>query len=485
LSDPVNGDGDARPAATEARDRLELEPEEMRDLGHRVVDLIVEHFGTLRDQRVTGRGTRAELEARLRERMPEHGAPPGAVLDRVISDVLPFMMHVDHPRFFAFVPGPSNFVGAMADALVAGLNTFQGTWLASSGPSQVELVTVEWLREMCGMPESAGGLFVSGGSMANAMGLAVARARRLGEDASGATIYLSDQTHSAVTRGLRVLGFPAGMVRTLPSDDDYRMAPEALGAAVRRDRDAGLVPFCVVANAGTTNTGAVDPLDELADVCAEHDLWLHADGAYGAAAAISERGRSLLAGLGRVDSLALDPHKWLFQPFEIGCLLVREESWLREAFSVHPEYLQDTRLADDEPNFGERGIQLTRQFRALKLWMSLQVFGRASFAAAVDGGMTRAETAERELRRRAGWEIVTPARLGVVSFRWAPAGLDDARTDAANLALVERVFHDGTAMLSSTRLRGRTVLRLCTINPRTTDEDVAAVVALLDRLAKG
>lgn len=457
----------------------------MRELGHRVVDLIVDHFTTLREQRVTGRGSRAELEARLREGMPEQGAPADEVLDRVIRDVLPFMMHVDHPRFFAFVPAPSNFVGAMADALVTGLNIFQGTWLASSGPSQVELVTIDWLREMCGMPGSAGGIFVSGGSMANAMGLAVARSRRLGDDVSRATVYLSDQTHSAVTRGLRVLGFPTDLVRTLPSDDDYRMDPAALRAAIHRDREAGLLPFCVVANAGTTNTGAVDPLDELADLCAEHDLWLHADGAYGAAAAVSERGRALLRGLGRVDSLALDPHKWLFQPFEIGCLLVREEGWLREAFSVHPEYLQDTRLADDEPNFGERGIQLTRQFRALKLWMSLQVFGRASFAAAVEGGMERAETAERELRRRANWELVTPARLGVVAFRWAPAGLDEAATDAANLALVERVFRDGSAMVSSTRLRGRTVLRLCTINPRTTDADIAGVVELLDRLAKG
>lgn len=479
------GAGDPRRAGSEARDRMELEPDEMRELGHRVVDLIVDHFTTLRDQRVTGRGSRAELEARLREGMPEHGAPADEVLDRVIRDVLPFMMHVDHPRFFAFVPAPSNFVGAMADALVTGLNIFQGTWLASSGPSQVELVTIDWLREMCGMPGSAGGIFVSGGSLANAMGLAVARSRRLGDDASRATVYLSDQTHSAVTRGLRVLGFPTDLVRTLPSDDDYRMDPAALRAAVHRDREAGLLPFCVVANAGTTNTGAVDPLDELADLCAEHDLWLHADGAYGAAAAVSGRGRVLLRGLGRVDSLALDPHKWLFQPFEIGCLLVREEGWLREAFSVHPEYLQDTRLADDEPNFGERGIQLTRQFRALKLWMSLQVFGRASFAAAVDRGMERAETAERELRRRADWEIVTPAQLGVVSFRWAPARLDEAATDAANLALVERVFRDGSTMVSSTRLRGRTVLRLCTINPRTTDADIAGVVDLLDRLAKG
>lgn len=472
------------PTGGEVNARLELEPEAMRELGHRVVDLIVDHYTTLPERRVTGRGPRAELEARLRERIPERGAPPGEVLDRVIADVLPFMMHVDHPRFFAFVPSPSNFVGAMADALVAGLNVFQGTWLASSGPSQLELVTVDWLREICGMPGSAGGLFVSGGSMANAVALTVARKRCLGDDPSRGVVYLSDQTHSAVPRGLRVLGFGDDRIRVVPSDGAYRIDLAALRAAIDRDRAAGLAPFCVVANAGTTNTGAVDPLDALADLSGELGLWLHADGAYGAAAALCDHGREVLAGLGRVDSLALDPHKWMFQPFEIGCVLVREEAWLRDTFSVHPEYLQDTRLADDEPNFGERGIQLTRQFRALKLWMSIQVFGRASFAAAVEAGIARAEFAEREIRTRAGWEVVTPARLGVVSFRWAPAGAGEAELDAANLALVERIFQDGTAMLSSTRLRGRTVLRLCTINPRTTDEDVTRTLELLDRLAR-
>lgn len=464
---------------------LHLPTEEMRALGYQVVDLLVDHLSTLRDQPVTGRAGRPELDSRLREPMPERGASPDAVLRRLQAEVLPYMMHVDHPRFFAFVPGPGNFVGAMADALVAGMNVFQGTWLASSGPSAVELVTIDWLREMCGLPESAGGLFVSGGSMANVTALAVARRRILDDRTEGAVVYLSDQTHSSVARGLRLLGFRDEQIRHLPADSDFRLEPGAVRAAIGSDREAGRRPFCVVANAGTTNTGAVDPMDALADLCAEERLWLHADGAYGAAAAISERGRSELAGLERVDSLSLDPHKWLFQPFEIGCAIVRDARWLGETFAVHPEYLRDTRIEGEEVNFAERGIQLTRQFRALKLWMSLQVFGRARFAEAVENGFRMAELAERTLRERAGWEIVSPARMGMLSFRRAPTGMPDERADHLNSRIVEEAFRDGFAMLSSTRLRGRTALRICPINPRTTADDIVATIQFLDRIAHG
>jgi glutamate/tyrosine decarboxylase-like PLP-dependent enzyme len=462
---------------------LTLSPDAMRELGHRVVDMVVEHFATLAERPVTGRATRGELEARLREPIPTAGRAPEEVLERLGRDVLPFAMHVDHPRFFAFVPGPSNFVGAMADALVAGLNVFQGTWLASSGPSEVELVTVEWLREICELPEGAGGLFVSGGSMANVTALAVARHVRLGDRTESATLYLSEQTHSSVERGLRALGFRDDRMRRIATDDAYRIDLPALAAAVRADREAGLEPFCVVANAGTTNTGAVDPLPELADLCAAERMWLHADGAYGAASAITARGRERLRGLDRVDSLSLDPHKWLFQPFECGCVLVRDRRWLRDTFAVHPEYLQDTHGEEEEVNFGERGLQLTRQWRALKLWMSLQIFGREAFERGVERGFELAERAESALRAAPGWEIVTPAQLGIVCFRRVWEGVAEEEQDARNLALVGELFRDGFAFLSSTRLRGRTVLRMCTINPRTRDADIIRTIETLESFA--
>jgi glutamate/tyrosine decarboxylase-like PLP-dependent enzyme len=466
--------------------RLELPPETMRALGHRVVGLVVDHLSHLATRPVVGpRATRSELEARLGGAMPAGPRDPGQVLAQVEREVLGPIMHLDHPRFFAWVPGPSNFVGALADLLAAGFNIFAGTWLEGAGPAQVELATSDWLRDLCGLPAGAGGLFVSGGSMANLTALAVARRVRLADGVAGAVCYASDQTHSSVDRALRLLGFGPEQVRRLPSDEAFRLPVAALRRAVEEDHAAGRRPFCVIASAGTTNTGAVDPLPELADLCEAGGLWLHVDGAYGAAAALAPAGRARLGGLGRAHSVALDPHKWLFQPYDTGCVLVREARWLPETFRILPEYLQDIQGGAGEVNFCDLGLELTRRFRALRLWMSLQVFGVDAFRAAVTRGLALAERAEALLRERPGWEVVTPAQLGVVTFRRAPAGVEPAAADRLVEHLVQAVIGDGFAMLSSTALRGRPVLRLCTINPRTTATDLEATIERLEQLARG
>jgi glutamate/tyrosine decarboxylase-like PLP-dependent enzyme len=459
--------------------RLELSSDEMRAFGYRVIDLIVEHFDTLPDQPIGRKGARSALEAALREPIPETPASPDSVLDRLERDVFSNMLHVDHPRFFSFVPGPGNFASAMADALIGGLNVFTGTWFAGSGPAQIELVAVDWLRGICGLPETAGGLFVSGGSMANLTALAVARHARLGERIGEATVYASDQTHSSVLRALRVLGFMDAQVRILACDEEFRLPVAALRAALAEDRAAGLVPFCVVANAGTTNSGAVDPLPALADLCAAEAMWLHADGAYGAPAVLTEAGKTALVGMDRVDSLALDPHKWLFQSFESGCVLVRDRALLLETFQVMPEYLRDTQRGAEEVNFGNYGLQLTRSFRALKLWMSLQIFGLAEFRAAIGRGIALAELAERELGRDPAWQIVTAASLAVVTFRYAPPGMAPADVDALQGQMVEAMIEEGYALATSTMLKGRAALRLCTINPRTRDAEMIETVRRL------
>ncbi len=460
---------------------LSLPPDEVRRLGYRVVDMIVDHVETLPEKPVSTVGTRAELEDSLWEPPPEQGAPPDAVLDQLQRDVFAHVSHVDHPRFFAFIPGPSNVVGALADALVSGLNPFAGTWLAASGPAMVELVTVDWLCRLCGLPETAGGLFTSGGSAATLTALATARHVRLDEQTEGAVVYASDQTHSSVARALRTLGFADDQLRTLPSDDAFRLDPEGLRQAVRADRAAGRTPFCVVANAGTTNTGAVDPLAALADVCHAESLWLHVDGAYGAAAVLSERGRTRLAGLDRADSITVDPHKWFFQPYEIGGLLVRDRDGLAGAFRTGAEYLEDAHRDEaGEVNFGGAGVQLSRRFRALKLWLSLKVFGLAAFRQAVEHGFDLAELAERTVGAMPGWEVTSPAGLGIVTFRYAPDDLPGAEADALNRHVLDRLRASGFAMLSSTTLRGRVVLRLCPINPRTTEVDVRETLTRLD-----
>lgn len=458
------------------RGRLEMTPDQMREAGYRVVDAIVEHLATLSGQRV---GTKADPARAVdwEGAAPEHPSEFGAVLDRVVRDVLPNTMHVNHPRFFAYVPGPGNFVGALADALAAGYNVFAGTWISGSGPELVERQVVNWLRGWCGFPDSAGGLFVSGGSLANLTALAAARVARLGSRFDDGVVYLSDQAHSSLEKGLRILGFAPERIVTLESDADFRMPVEELARRIREDRLRGLRPFCAIASAGTTNTGAVDPLPEMAELCRSEGLWLHVDGAYGAAAVLTERGRGLLAGIELADSLSFDPHKWLFQPFECGCVLVREARLLEEAFRVTPGYLKDTQARQAEWNYADQGIQLTRGFRALKLWMSIQTFGLAGFREAIDKGFEMAESAARRIMVSGNWQIETPATMGIVCFRRRGRG------DEFHLRMVEEMVAEGTALATSTILRGRTVLRMCTINPRTTDEDVERTVAMLEQTA--
>ncbi len=466
---------------TPRNDALQLSREQMQQLGYRVVDILVEHFERLPNEPLTRRADRPTLEKLLREPLPEQGTPVETVLQQVQQDVFSNFLSVSHPRFFSFVPNPNNFVSVLADALTAGFNPFVGSWVVASGPAEIELVTIDWLRQLCGLPESAGGLFVSGGSVATLTALATARHVKLRDTLHDAVVYCSDQTHSATDRALNVLGFEARQLRKLPSDQDFRLSLSTLQSAVSEDRAAGRIPFCVIANAGTTNTGAVDPLTELAHFCRQQDLWLHADAAYGGGAVLCEQGRSALQGLELADSLVLDPHKWLFQPYEMGCVLVRQIRQLRETFSVLPEFLKDVAGIEEEVNFRDYGIQLTRSFRALKLWMSLKVFGLEAFRHAVNRGITLAEHAETVLRRSTCWEVVTPAQLGIVSFRYLPANGSEQAANAVNQQLIQEMMDDGFAALSSTTLRGKTALRLCIINPRTSEQDIEETIEKLER----
>ena len=444
------------------RPPLTLEPEELRRLGHRVVDAIADHWERVGEEPPIRTGDAAALRAAIGGPPPDGPGDPGAALDTLLTEVLPFMQHGDHPRFFARVGSPSNPVSALADALGAGLNVFAGSWAGGSGPATVELVVLDWLRDWCGLPEGTGGILVSGGSVASLTALAAAREARPGRRLA----VVSDQTHASVTRALRLLGLE---VRTAPTGDDLRLSPADLDL----DEDV----LCVVATAGTTNTGAVDPLEEIAELCLAHGVWLHVDGAYGAPSILTDRGRALLPGLERADSLVLDPHKMLFQPYEAGCVLVRHPGALERAFSMLPEYLRDVSVSSgDEVSFRDRGPQLSRGSRALKLWLSLHAFGLDAFRDAIDRCLDLAERAQRAIEATGNLEVVTPAQLGIVTF--APT---DPGVDAGELS--DRVVADGFAAPSSTLLRGRTVLRLCTINPRTTDDDIDRTVERISRLA--
>jgi aromatic-L-amino-acid decarboxylase len=458
--------------------KLELSAEEMRSAGYLVVDRLVEHLVTLGAQRVGTKADPGNLPRFPRGAAPEEPAPFEEILSLVERHVLAYTMHVNHPRFFAYVPGPGNFIGALADALVSGFNVFSGTWISGSGPEAVERETIGWLRQWCGFPASAGGLFVSGGSMANLTALAAARQARIGFGNPRARVYLSTQAHASLEKGLRVLGFAPEQIAKLEVDGEYRLPAPAVARRVAADRGAGLLPFCVIASAGTTNTGAVDDLPGIARLCREQDLWFHIDGAYGAAAVLTGRRRQLLAGIELADSLSFDPHKWLFQPFECGCVLVREGRRLEQAFHIHADYMSDTRRDSEEFNYADLGIQLTRGFRALKLWMSVRTFGLAAFREAIEHGFEMAEFAAQQIQRMEGWELVTGPQMGIVCFRF--------QQDAEGLheRIVDELIAGGTALATTTTLAGRTVLRFCTINPRTSEDDIRLALAAMDAIAR-
>ncbi|WP_199328178.1 pyridoxal phosphate-dependent decarboxylase family protein [Cylindrospermum sp. FACHB-282] len=467
-----------------AKKNLQLTRAEMQTLGYQVIDMLVEHFESVPNKPVTRKASRAELENRLNQPIPQSGTDPANILQQLQQDVFSNIAHPDHPRYFAFVPGPSNFVSVMADTLASGFNAFAGAWLVGSGPSEIELLTIDWLRQIFKLPDTAGGIFVSGGSIANLTALTTARQIKLNNKIENATVYFSEQTHSSILRALKILGFKPDQIRKLPTDDNFRLSLPHLQQAVIADRAAGKQPFCVVANAGTTNSGAIDPLSELADFCQQEELWLHVDGAYGAAAILSEQGRFLLKGLERVDSLTIDPHKWLFQPYEIGCVLVRDNSWLKETFACQAEYLKDVNRQEEEVNFYNYGIQLTRSFRSLKLWMSLKTFGVEAFREAISWGIGLAELTESLLQNLPDWEVITSAQIGVLTFRYAPAGRSCEYINAINQKIVDDTATEGFALVNTTILKERKVIRMCTINPRTTVEDIRETISRLNKLAK-
>ncbi|MCC7259412.1 MAG: aminotransferase class I/II-fold pyridoxal phosphate-dependent enzyme, partial [Alphaproteobacteria bacterium] len=397
---------------------LTLSEAEMRAYGQQVLDMVIAHCTSLKDEIVAQPTDLDMLDRWFKEPLPEQGVSFNEVLKELQQNALSTMSHLDHPRNFSFVPGPGNYVSALADFISSSFNIFAGAWLGPSGVAAIEMKSIAWLKQLFGMPAPAGGLFVSGGSMANLTALAVARHMKLRNNPMNAAVYFSDQTHSSVPKGLNVLGFQPYQIRKITSDAQFRLPVDMLRETISADRRRGLVPFCVVANAGTTNTGAVDPLAELRKLCDEEGLWLHVDGAYGGGSILSAKGKALLKGIEKADSVAIDPHKWMFQPYEIGCVLVRDAAHLKDAFKVSAEYLDILENNKEQTNYCDYGVQLTRGFRALKFWRSLKTFGLENFRAAVEKGVANAEYAQSLLEKDACWEIVTPAQIGVVNFRF-------------------------------------------------------------------
>src|SRR5690554_1058305 len=466
-------------------DTLELSKEEMLHYGHTLMEAIVNHFETQSQKPPVAQATRKEMDNLFQEDAPEQASNPMEVLNFVLENVMTKSNIVSHPKSFSFVPGPSNFISAMGDALASGFNIFSGGWAASPAAAELEIVTTNWLLRWFGFPtKKGGGIFTSGGSMANLTALATARNVKLGDDFSKATIYLSDQAHSSNIKAIRVLGFRKEQIRVLPTDTEFKISLNKLKNAIAKDKIEGLQPFCYIASAGTTNTGTVDPLSEISKICKKENIWFHVDAAYGGAAILSKKGKKLLKGIEKADSITVDPHKWFYQPYEIGCLLVRNHKWLKGTFTEKPEYLKDIEGNDSEINFYDHGIELTRRFRALKFYMSLKTFGVNAFRNAVDYNIALAEEVETLLRHSDKWEVVSPATLAVINFRYNPIAKNysEKELDKINQHISEKVVNSKEALLVTTLLNGQTVLRMCLINPRTTMDDVKSTFELCEAI---
>ena len=467
---------------------LDLDRATMRRLGREVADVVADHLSSLREQPVlTGLG-RSATDSVLVRPAPAEGAPFETLLTTLQRDVFAHHAREPHPGFMAYVPSCPTFPAVLGDWLATGFNFFAGVWPVASGPNGLEVAVLEWFREWLGMPAGTGGLLTSGGSGANLTAIVAARHAAVGDDGSRLarlTMYTSDQAHSSVRRAGWIAGIPRDQIRAVPTDDRLRLRPAALAEMIAADRAAGFIPFLVAANGGTTNTGAVDPLQALADLCARERLWLHVDAAYGGFAVLTPRGRTMLDGIHRADSVTLDPHKWLFVPFECGCLLARDPRRLADVFRIYPEYLRDSESAGEEINFADYGEQLTRYSRALKVWLSVGYFGTRALGQAIDGGMDLASEAERLVRADPELELLSEAQFGICCFRARPTDVAGAQElDELNERILGQVNAGGRYFISSTRLRGVYSLRICVLGYRTTVDDIRGLVAEIGAYAR-
>ncbi|MGZ8407325.1 MAG: pyridoxal phosphate-dependent decarboxylase family protein [Caulobacteraceae bacterium] len=419
---------------------------------------------------------------RIRADLPVEGEPFEIVYEDLWRDIAPYTMHNIHPRHWGWVNGSGVPVAVLGDMLATGLNA--NCALFNQMPNHVEIQVVNWLTEMLGMPSGSGGLLVSGGSMANLNALHAARCAKAGYDVRKLgtghgprlTVYTSDETHSSVQKGLEMMGLGSDSLVVIPTDENFRLDVAAAARRIAEDRAAGLRPIAIVANAGTVNTGAVDPLNAIADLCEAEDLWMHIDGAFGALAWLDPRQRERLAGMPRADSIACDGHKWLYQPYSLGCLLVKNPELLRNAFELTPSYLTRTpgSVADAPLPYGQYGIELSRPFRALKLWMSLRVHGVNAFSQAIARNIDQAGYLARKVDEHPDLERVAPVELNVVCFRYS--GAEAKRLNDINIDLLAELQKRGVATPSLTFIKGAAAIRVAITNHRSRTEDFDMLV---------
>jgi glutamate/tyrosine decarboxylase-like PLP-dependent enzyme len=473
---------------------LEMSPGEFRALGHSLVDRIAGFLESLPERPVTTGESPAAIRRALESArsLPQQGADPELLLERAADLLFDHSLFNGHPRFWGYVTASAAPIGVLGDLLASAANPNLGLWSLSPMASEIEGQTVRWIAELLNYPVDCGGLFVSGGNMANLVCFLAARRAKAGHDIrnlgiNGAPlrVYCSGETHTWIQKAADLSGLGTDAIRWIAADSEGCIDTRALLEQLNRDRNAGDQPILLVANAGTVSTGAVDPLPELARISRDFNLWLHVDGAYGGLAAIAPDAPAALRALSQADSLAVDPHKWLYAPLEAGCALVRDVGKLRDAFSYHPPYYH---LGDEVTNYFDLGPQNSREFRALKVWLALQQVGREGYAQMIAEDMRLSRVLFEQVALVPELEALTQS-LSIATFRFVPAGLESGEAAGAylnelNHELLTRLQAGGEAYLSNAVIQGKFALRACIVNFRTGVSDVRALPPLVVRIGR-
>ncbi|HKY27395.1 MAG TPA: pyridoxal-dependent decarboxylase [Pyrinomonadaceae bacterium] len=484
-------------SATVRQSSLDISEEELRQLSTEFSKLVTQYFLEISNLRLYPETSAGKTTAKVGSTL----AREGRSLEELMADcraILENSRHNGHPRFFGYVASPATPAGAFADLLASAVNANASCWRSAPAGTEIENVVVGWLGSMIGYGEDVHGLLTSGGSTANLIAIQIAhraktnddvRAKGLWNSSAPMTIYASDQVHMSIPKAADILGLGREQVRTVESDNDFRLDVRRLRERIERDLRHGLQPFCVVASAGTVNTGAVDRMRDVADVAREFGLWFHVDGAYGAPAALDERKRALLNGLERADSVSLDAHKWLYVPIDAGCLLFHDPQAPLAAFAAtDADYIKvlNADRADESFAFWDYGMELSRRFRALKIWFTLKYYGQDRIAQAISDDNSLAEYMEESVKAADDFELVAPVELSICCFRYVPQNYRlqlssateegrtrvDAELDQLNTQIMVRVQHGGEAYLSNATVRGKFALRACITNFRTTRADI-------------
>jgi aromatic-L-amino-acid decarboxylase len=465
----------------------DMPKEEFRRFGYELIDWISEYFDHIEELPVLAQIEPGDLKAQLPTSPPQRGEPMTAIIRDLDRLIVPALTHWSHPSFFAYFATSTSGPGILGELLTAAFDTKAMLWRTSPASTELEEVALDWLRQMMGLDPGMTGIIYDTASVSSMHAIAAAREgteQRIREEGMSGRkdlpllrVYASDQAHSSIDKGIITLGLGQKALRKIPSDKEFRMDSRALAAAIEEDKKNGIIPFCIVATVGTTSTSSIDPIREIVPIGEEHALWMHVDAAYAGSAAVVPEFRHILDGCERADSLAVNPHKWLFTPFDLSVLYCRHMDLLRRAFSLVPEYLR-TPEQEKVRSGSDYGVQLGRRFRALKLWMIIRYFGHEGLAARIREHCRLAQLFASWVKESRDWELMAPVPLGLVCFRTCKG--DEAGLNALNEGIMHGVNASGSALLSHTKLNDKITLRLSIGNIRTSEKHIRRVWELLN-----